>query len=126
MLPPLWQICYLADMLQAELEALDSGIPKTTKTAKAEPTSDPPKGRETEISQSANIGSRPGVAIMAELAPLLTRHLERETNAVSIVRPLSITRNLAHVLKRLQNLVMLVTSCEYGNVCPQSSFPCRP
>ena len=32
-------------MLQAELEALDSGIPKTTKAAKAEPTSDPPKGK---------------------------------------------------------------------------------
>ena len=43
--PTLAKICDLADMLQAELEALDSGISKTTKAAKAETTSDPPEGK---------------------------------------------------------------------------------
>ena len=53
MVPTSEKVCALAEMLQAELEVLDTGVAKGTKAARLEDTTEPPKGKPKAKAKAA-------------------------------------------------------------------------
>ena len=53
MVPTSEKVCALAEMLQAELEVLDTGVAKGTKAARLEDTTEPPKGKPKAKARAA-------------------------------------------------------------------------
>ena len=102
MVPTSEKVCALAEMLQAELEVLDTGVAKGTKAARLEDTTEPPKGKPKAKAKAAcKHWMTPGGCRFAGSCTFAHSPLGRGTNGVSRAHPLNTLRMHVHIGARV-------------------------